>query len=132
MIYRQEQHSRRPCLVVNRMMEPRAKDDRDVDNIASTLEKETGIGKDIIPTNIDKTHPIGRVENGKQLRIVKFGSDHFKEVICKKHQQRKKDNVTKHDKNNQSVKVPINLQSSLAKYRFKLLQFAGEKFEDIR
>ena len=58
MIYRQKQYSRSPCVVVNGMTEPSAKDDRDVDNIATTLEKETGIGKDIILTNIGKTHPI--------------------------------------------------------------------------
>ena len=48
------------------------------------LEKETGIDKEIILTNIDKAHPIERVENSKQLRIVKFRSDCFKEVIYKK------------------------------------------------
>ena len=75
MIDLQEQYSRSSCLVVNGMKEPGAEDSRDVDNIAATLEKETGIDKDIILTNIDKEHPIGRMENGKQLRIVKFRSD---------------------------------------------------------
>ena len=56
-------------------------DDRDLDNIAATLEKETGVDKDIILTNIDKAHPIRHIENGKQLRIVKFRCDHFKVVI---------------------------------------------------
>ena len=34
------------------MMEPNTKDDRDVDKIAATLEKETGISIDIILCNI--------------------------------------------------------------------------------
>ena len=88
MIDRQEQNSRRLCLVVNDMTEPNEADNRDVDNIAATLDKETGI--DTILNNIDKAHPIGRVENSRKLRIVKFRSDHFKEVIYKKHKQRKK------------------------------------------
>ena len=68
------------------MTEHNAEDDRDVDNVA-TLEKETGINKDVILNNIDKSHPIGPVENGKQLRIVKFRSDNFEKVICKKYKQ---------------------------------------------
>ena len=68
------------------MTEHNAENDRDVDNIA-TLEKETGINKDVILNNIDKSHPIGPVENGKQLRIVKFRSDNFEKVICKKYKQ---------------------------------------------
>ena len=95
------------------------------------LEKETYIDKEIILTNIDKAHPTERVENSKQLRIVKFRSDCFKEVIYKKYKQRKEDNGTKLNKSNQPVKVPINLQPSLMKYHLKLLQFAGEKFEGI-
>ena len=82
MIDRQEQNSRRLCLVVNDMAEPNEEDNRDVDNIAATLDKETGY--DTILNNIDKAHPIGRVENSRKLRIVKFRSDHFKEVIYKK------------------------------------------------
>ena len=54
-------------------------------NVVATLEKETGISEDMILTNLDKAHPIGRVEDGKQLRIVKSRSDHFKEVIYKNH-----------------------------------------------
>lgn len=65
-------------------MEPSTEDVWNMDNIAVTLEKETGIDIDIILTNIDKAHPIERVENSKQLRIVKFRSDCFKEVIYKK------------------------------------------------
>ena len=106
-------------------------DDRDMDNIVATSGKETGIDKDIILANVDKVNSIGRVENGKQLRIVKFTSDHFKEDY-KKHKQRKKDNATKRNKNNQPAKIPMNLQPFLTKYRIKLLQFAGKKFEGIQ
>ena len=41
--------------------QPNAEDDRDIDNIATTLEKETGINKDISINNIEKAHPIGRI-----------------------------------------------------------------------
>ena len=82
MIDHQEQYSRPSCLVANDIKEPSVEDDTDVfHNIAPTLEKETGIDKDTIANNIDKAHPICRVENGKQLRTIKFRSDHFKEVI---------------------------------------------------
>ena len=91
------------------------------------MEKENDINKYIILADIDKAHP----KKGRQLGLVKFKYDHFKEVIHKVHKQRKKYNATKRQKNNQPVKVPINLQPCLTKYRFKLLQFAGEKFEDI-
>ena len=80
MIDRQYQYSRRPCLLVKDIREPSIENDRDVDDFAAILEKETGIGKDIILANVDKTNSIGRVENGKQVRIVKFTSDHFKEI----------------------------------------------------
>lgn len=36
------------------MTEPNTRDDRDVDKIAATLEKETGINKDILYNIIDK------------------------------------------------------------------------------
>ena len=61
-----------------------------MDNIAVTLEKETGIDIDIILTNIDKAHPITRVENDRQQRIAKFRSDHFKEVVYKKHRSERR------------------------------------------
>ena len=84
MIDRQYQYSRPPCLVVKGMREPSTENDRDVDDFATILEKETGISKDIILANVDKTNSIGRVENGKQVRIVMFTSDHFKDVVYKK------------------------------------------------
>ena len=53
MIGCQEQwYSRCLCLVVKGMTEPNTRDDRDVDKIAATLEKETGVNKDIILYNI--------------------------------------------------------------------------------
>ena len=113
-------------------MEPSTKDVWNMDNIAVTLEKETGIDIDIILTNIDKAHPITRVENGRQKRIAKFRSDHFKKVVYKKHRKLKTDNATKRNKSNQPVKVPIDLQPPLTKYHLKPLQFVAEKFEGIR
>ena len=51
-------------------MEPSTEDVWNMDNIAVTLEKETGIDIDIILTNIDKAHPITRVENGRQKELL--------------------------------------------------------------
>ena len=62
----QEQYSRRPCLVVNDMMEPGKEDDHNSDSekIITTLSKESGIQKDIIKENIYKfTHLINRMKN---------------------------------------------------------------------
>ena len=89
MIDSQAQYSRRPCLVINGMAEPENESD-DEKLILSRLKEETGIDEDVIQQNIDKIHPIGQPEDGKQRRIVKFTSDSFKERVFTKHKQRKK------------------------------------------
>ena len=65
-------------------MKPEKEDDHDSDceKIITTLSTESGIKKDIIKENIDKIHPLGKPDKeGRQLRIVKFISDSFKETI---------------------------------------------------
>ena len=80
MIDLQAQYYRRPSLMINRMAEPRNKND-DEKLILSGLKEKTGISEDVIQQNIDKIHPIGQPEDGKQRRIVKFTSDSFKERV---------------------------------------------------
>ena len=89
MIDSQVQYSHRPCLVINRMAEPGNESD-DEKLIVSRLKEETGIDEDIIQQNINKIHPIGQPEDGKQCRIVKFTSNSFKEKVFMKHKNEKK------------------------------------------
>ena len=35
-------------------------------------------------------HPIGKIKQGKQRRIIKFKTDTFEEVVYRKHKNRKK------------------------------------------
>ena len=72
----QEQYSRRPCLVINGLEE--LGDEDEIQKIAVTIEEETGISRNTVIKNLNKTHPIGQVDDaGKQKRIVKFISDSF-------------------------------------------------------
>ena len=66
-------------------------EENDLENVAKTLARESDIHKDIVIRNIDKTHPIGKIDDkGFQRRIVKFASDSFKEKVFKKHKKNKK------------------------------------------
>ena len=94
MIDSQAQHSRRPCLVINGMAEPGNESD-DEKLVVSRLKEETGIDEDVIQQNIDKIHPTGQPEDGKQCRIIKSTSDSFKERVFMKHKQRKKAYIEK-------------------------------------
>ena len=48
--------------------------------VIETLERECRISQDVIKNNLDKTHPIGRLDDYcKELKIVKFTTDSFKE-----------------------------------------------------
>ena len=72
----QEQYSRRPCLVINGLEE--LGDEDEIQKIAVTIEEETGISRNTVIKNLNKTHPIGQVDDaGKRKRIVKFISDSF-------------------------------------------------------
>ena len=58
--------------------------------VIDTLERECGISPDVIKNNLDKTHPIGPPDKyGKQLRIVTFTTDSFKETVFRKHKHRR-------------------------------------------
>ena len=72
----QEQYSRRPCLVINGLEE--LEDEDEMQKIAVTIEEQTGISRNTVIKNLNKTHPIGQVDDaGKRKRIVKFISDSF-------------------------------------------------------
>ena len=65
--------------------------ENDLDKVAEALAKESDINKDIVIKNIEKTHPIGKIDKkGLRRRIVKFTSDCFKEKVFKKHKKNKK------------------------------------------
>ena len=58
----------------------------DVKQFIETLERECGISQDVIKNNLNKMHPIGWPEEyGKQLRIVKFTTESFKETVFRIH-----------------------------------------------
>ena len=58
--------------------------------VIETLERECRISQDVIKNNLDKTHPIGRLDNYcKELKIVKFTTDSFKETVFRKHKHRR-------------------------------------------
>ena len=94
MIDSQAQYSRRRCFVINGMAEPGNESD-DEKLVVSRLKEETGIDEDVIQQNINKIHPTGQPEDGKQRRIVKFTSDSVKERVFMKHKQRKKAYIEK-------------------------------------
>ena len=85
----QEQYSGRPCLVINGLEEPG--DEDEIQKISATIEEETGISWGTVIKNLDKTDPIGQVDDaGKQNRIVKFTSDSFKETVYKNQKAKQK------------------------------------------
>ena len=130
----QEQYSRRPCLDVSGMMEPGKEDDHDSDceKIITTLSKETGIRKDFIKENIDKIHLLGKPnEEGRQLRIVKFTSDSFKETIYRRHKNRIETYTSDQRKRKFPIKINIKLQPSLTSQRLKLLKIARDRTSEM-
>lgn len=124
----QQQYSRRPCLVVNGMEQPGDEVDNtaDAEKVIETLAQESGISKEVIKNNVDKIHPIGKPDKGKQKRIVKFTTHNFKETIFKRHK-----NKSKNQDHRQYRKPNIKLQPSLTKRRIEMLEFAAKETEDI-
>ena len=76
------------------MAEPRNESDNEK-LVLSRLKEETRIDEDVIQQNINKIHPIGQPEDGKQRKIVKCTSDSFKERVFMKYKQRKKAYIEK-------------------------------------
>ena len=74
-----------PCLVIDGLAKPGHKEGPDnSNNVKQVIEirRECGIRQDVIKNNLDKTNPIGWPdEHRKQLRIVKFTTDSFKEMV---------------------------------------------------
>ena len=111
----QEQYSRRSCLVINGMAKPGHEEGADnfddVKQVIETLEKECGISQDFIKNNLDKTHPIGWPhEYGKQLRIVKFTTDSFKETVFRKHKHRRNLYIERQKRSSKPVQIKMKLQ----------------------
>ena len=66
-------------------------EENELQNVATTIEDETGIVRNTVIRNIDKAHPIGQAdENGKKGKIVKFISDSLKEVFYRKEKEKHK------------------------------------------
>ena len=112
------------------MMEPEKEDDHHTDweKTITTLSKESGILKDIIKENIDNIHPLGKPdEEGRQLRILKFTSNSFKENICPCHEKNCIETyITNQRKKKLPIKINIKLQASLTSQCLKLLKIAQD------
>lgn len=75
MVDSQEQYSRRPCVVVDGIV------NGSFDHVVKILA-ETGIHEQEVRDNIDKMHPIGRPDAlNSQSLIVKFKTHNFKEQV---------------------------------------------------
>ena len=48
------------------------KNDDDQEAIIKVIQQETGIQKDTVQENIDKTHPLRKFKQRKQQQIIKF------------------------------------------------------------
>ena len=86
--------------IINGMAKPEhdkgADNSDDASQVIKTLERECGISPDVIKNNIDTMQPIGRPdEYGKQLRIVKFTTNSFKEMVFRKHKHHRKSYIEK-------------------------------------
>lgn len=56
--------------------------------IINVIQEKTGTQNEAIWENVDKMHPIGKIKQGKQRRIIKFKTDTFEEVVYRKHKNR--------------------------------------------
>ena len=133
----QEQYSRRPCLVINGMAKPghqeSADNSDDVKQVIETLERECGISQDVIKNNLDKTHPVGRPDKyGKQLRIVKFTMDSFKETVFRKHKHQRNACIERQKRSGKAIQIDVKLQPSLTRHRIGLLKFANSQSEGAK
>ena len=111
----QKQYSRWSCLVINGMAKPGHEEGADnfddVKQVIETLEKECGISQDVIKNNLNKTHSIGWPhEYGKQLRIVKFTTDSFKETVFRKHKHRRNLYIERQKRSSKPVQIKMKLQ----------------------
>ena len=89
----------------------------DFPNCIETLERECGISPDVIKNNLDKMHIIGFPdEYGKQLRIVKFTTDSFKETVHRKHKHHRKSYIERQKRSGKPVQIKGRLQPSLTRH----------------
>ena len=98
----------------------------DVKQVINTLERECRISQDVIKNNLDKTHPTGQPDKyGKQLRIVKFTTDSFKETVFRKHKHQRNAYIERQTRGGKPVQINVKLQSSLTRHQIGLLKFAN-------
>ena len=107
-------------MVVSGMKAPgnEVSNSEDAESVITTLATESGIDKNIIKQNVGKIHPIGKIVEDQQQRIVKFTSDSFKEKIYLAQKERKK---------RETRKRPVNFKPSLTRRRIELLSNADQK-----
>lgn len=79
-------------------------------------------------------HPIGKIKQGKQRRIIKFKTDTFEEVVYRKHKNRIK--MTQQDQQQDNAHVGtrpngVKFKPSLSKRRINLHENADIVVKDI-
>ena len=121
MVDAQEQYSRRSCLIMNGMPKSEhvegADNSDDISQVIEVLERECGISPDVIKDNLDKKHPIGHPDKyGKQLRIVKFTTDSFKETVFRKRKHRRNSYIERQKRSGKPVQIKVKLQPSLRRH----------------
>ena len=110
-----------------------ADNSNDVSQVIETLERGCRISPDVIKNNLDKRHLVGRPdEYCKQLRIVKFTTDSFKETDFRKHKHRRKPDIERQKRSGKPVQIKVKLQLSLTRHRIGLLKFANSQFEGAK
>ena len=137
MVDAQEQYSWRSWLIINGMAKPEheegADNSDDVTQVIETLERECGISPDVVKNNLDKTHSIGHPDDySKQLRIVKFTTDSFKETVFRKHKHCRKSYIERQKHSGKPVQIKVRLQPSLTRHQIGLLKFANSQFEGAK
>ena len=110
------------------------KNDDDQEAIIKVIQQETGIQKDTVQENIDKTHPLGKFKQRKQQQIIKFKTDSFKEVVyCKHKNSMKMKQNQQQDKTNVGTKPNrVTIKPPLTKRKIELLEYAGNEVKDVQ
>ena len=67
--------------------------------MGATIKEETGISRNTVIKNLDKTHPIGQADDaGKQKIIAQSTIDSFKKTVYKTQKEKQKKIIAKQKK----------------------------------
>ena len=73
--------------------------------MGATIKEESGISRNTVIKNLDKTHPIGQADDaGKQKIIVLSTTDSFKKTVYKTQKEKQKKIIAKQKKSTNSCR----------------------------